>query len=184
MTRVLPILRKAVCDKDHAVFYMYGPRQGRGQADPAVSVYQTYAEIPHRFRGVLVGSRFTNIMYYRLQSGRAKVLAYSEDGVTLQAYGWIQSWAPFKRRFKVFAEDGWVLGPYWTSPDYRRRGLYGRLLRHSLYMLPADTAALIYAAPGNTTSRRGITSAGFESLGEWVISTWLGCLVRARRIDG
>jgi hypothetical protein len=110
-------------------------------------------------------------------------MAYSEDGVTIQAYGWIQSWGPFKRRFRVFGEDGWVLGPYWTAPECRRRGLYGRLLQHSLHLLPADTTALIYASPDNTASRRGITSAGFEPLGEWVISMWLGCLVRARRID-
>ena len=63
-----------------------------------------------------------------MKIGNAKLLCYSEYNQRLQAFGWIQTWKPFRHKFGRLAKDGVMLGPYWTEPHNRGRGLYGKLL--------------------------------------------------------
>jgi len=123
-------------------------------------------------------------MYYRLKWGDAKLLCYSDDGDDLQAYGWIQSWKQFKREFRMISGDGVLLGPFWTAPSQRGKGLYGKLLQHCLFHSPATMPVFIYTSPENTSSQRGILKAGFELVGEWIISMWFRCIVCSREISG
>ena len=122
-------------------------------------------------------------MMYRMRRGKARWLCCSEDGRRVDAYGWIQDWSLFRRRYGAIAARGTMLGFYWTSPAMRGRGLRGRLLAHSLAVCSKDRPIVICVSPDNPASRRGIEKAGFAPLGEWEGTTWFRCFGRLRRIS-
>jgi len=185
MNRLVALGKKAVRTKRTYLFYRYSKgRQGEGEPHEAVRVYAAYRDIPVTFRQVVLPRRYLNVMYYRLQRGLAKLLCYSEDGRRLQAYGWVQAWQPFRRRFRMVAERATMLGPYWTAPDERGKGIYVRLLRHSLYISPKDAPVLVCTSPHNVPSQRGIEKAGFEPVGKWEVTVWFRWLVRWRKLPG
>ena len=184
MRRLVHLLRRFVLDRRRIGFYGWDPRQGSGAADPQVRVYERWQDIPRHFRTVAVPSPWTDAMFYRMKRGRAKLLCLSEDGRRLQAYGWVQDWSPFRRRYGAVAREGTMLGFYWTAPEERGRGLYGRLLAHSLTVCDLGRPVLIAASPQNRASRRGIEKAGFRPLGEWETLTVFRWFSRMRRVSG
>ena len=113
------------------------------------------------------------VMRRRLKRGDARLLCLMEQG-KLCAYGWIQRWRPFRRRLAWLADDGIVLGPYWTAPSQRGKGFYGLLLGHSIALCPERyrKPLLIFARPDNKPSLRGIEKAGFVRLGVYEVSSW------------
>ena len=183
MKRFINLLGRFIYEKRRYLFYGYIPEQGGGCADPHVKVYAAWDEIPLHFRKRALGSPWMNAMYYRMRRGEARLLCYSEDGQRLDAYGWIQDWRPFRRRFGAIADHGTMLGFYWTAPEARGRGLYGRLLAHSLFLCPKDRPILMATSPDNPASRRGIEKAGFASLGEWEGCVWFRWFSRMRRVS-
>lgn len=107
---------------------------------------------------------FGHPLYHRFKQRRAKLLCLEKEGV-VAATGWIQTWHPFRRKFKHLAREATMLGPYWTHPEERGKGLYKKMLRCSLSCVSADIPILIYTSPQNLASQRGIESAGFRKLG-------------------
>ena len=184
MKRAIRLLRRFVHERRVCRFYAYDPRQGTGQADARIRIYSTWAELPEAVRRRVLPRFRMNAMYYRLRRGEARLLCHSADGEQVDAYGWIQDWRPFRRKFAALAREGLMLGPYWTAPEARGRGLYGRLLGQSLSVCLKDRPILIYTSPDNSASRRGIEKAGFQPRGEWQLDVWFGCISRLRRISG
>lgn len=117
-----------------------------------------------------------------MRRGKARLLCFSEDGLQLDAYGWIQDWSLFRRRYGAIATEGVMLGYYWTAPAARGRGLYGRLLSHSLALCRKDRPILIATTPDNTASQRGIVKAGFQSRGEWEVCSYFRWFSWMRRV--
>lgn len=183
MSGLSKLFRRLVHEKRSCLFYSYDLERGAGRADPCVKVYGAWADIPKDFRKIVVPAPWRNAMYYRLGRGEARLLCLSEDGQRLAAYGWIQDWRPFRRKFGALARSGTMLGPYWTSPEARGRGLYGRLLGHSLSLCSTKQPVLIYTSPENAASRRGIEKAGFHPLGRWDLCVWLGAFSDLRKIS-
>ena len=183
MKRALQFLGRCIREKRRYLFYGYQPAQGAGMVDPDVQVYSEWKAVPPHFRKIAAASPWRNAMYYRMRRGQARLLCCSKDGVRLAAYGWIQDWAPFRRRFGAIAQDGAMLGFYWTAPEVRGQGLYGRLLAHSLAVCSKERPIVICVSPDNPASRRGIEKAGFAPLGEWEGTTWFRCCGRLRRIS-
>ncbi len=183
MRRLCRLLSRMAHEKRVCRFYSHDPKRSAGQADSRVTVYEKWMDIPVEFRQVAVPSPWLNVMFYRLKRGEAKLLCYFEEGHRLDAYGWVQDWRPFRRKFGSLAENGTMLGPYWTAPEARGRGLYGRLLSHSLALCLQDGPALIYTSSGNLASQRGIEKAGFHFLGEWELRVWLRVFIRFQRVD-
>lgn len=181
MRGVIVLLKRSLYENRRYLFYSYDPKQGKGRADPHVTVYNCWNAIPAHFRKTAVPSPWISSMCHRLKRGEAKLLCYSADGQQLDAYGWVQEWRPFRRRFGAIAPEGTMLGPYWTDPKARRQGLYGRLLEHSLSLCPPDRLVLIYTSPDNKASQRGIEKAGFHPLGEWDFRMWFRWWVRMKR---
>jgi len=175
-------LLKLVYEKKRCLFYRYVDGQGEGESHRSATVYSSWTDIPVRFRNAVIPFRFTNIMYFRLRRGRAKLLILAENESSVQAYGWIQSWTHFRRDFEMLALDGIMLGPYWTAPRERGKGLYGRLLSHSLHLCPKNKPILIYTSPENTASQNGILKAGFAPLGQWDIIIWFRVFVIRREV--
>lgn len=177
-------LVRLVYERRHCVFYAYCEKQGVGEADDHIRVYVSWSEIPHSYRKIVVKSPWRNVMFYRLLMRSAKLLCYVGEDHNIKAYGWIQDWKPFRRRFHTLAENGIMLGPYWTSQESRGLGIYGLLLRHSLYLCAKDKPILIYTSSENLASRRGIEKAGFRALGEWMYRQWLVLFTSLRKVDG
>ncbi|MDY0149073.1 MAG: hypothetical protein RBT03_03190 [Kiritimatiellia bacterium] len=181
MSPTRPLFKRLIHEQRHYLFYSYQAGQGAGHADEHVHVCDTWAAIPSSWREIVAPSPWRDPKYYRLRRGAARLLCYSGNGQTLEAYGWVQDWRPFRRKFGKLAADGTMLGPYRTVPQARGQGLYGRLLMHSLSICSKEKPVLIYTAPENVASQRGIEKLGFRFLGEWVLDRWLVGFVRLRQ---
>lgn len=124
----------------------------------------------------------SGIMLARLRRQRAVLLTATAGG-QLIGYGWLQSWESVRREFWWLADDGVCLGPYWTHPEQRGRGVYGRLLAHSLAECRRRgwTELYIWADAANAASIRGITKAGFRPRGLHEVSVYLCGAIRRHR---
>lgn len=176
----------AVRRKMTGVFYIYcGQRQGGGRKDKEVRCYDASHPLPlDILRQLKCATTWTGlcVMRRRLKRGHARLLCLLRGG-RLCAYGWVQQWGPFRRRLGWLTLDAVMLGPYWTAPSERGKGLYGRLLAHSIAVCPERDRKplLIFARPGNWASLRGIEKAGFLRLGVYEVTSWLCHLVNRPR---
>ncbi len=183
MTDLLPALRRLVYEKRHVALYTRAPMPGTGRRGSSIDLYRSPGEIPMSFRRTILPHRFLNVMFYRLARRKARVMCLTGDGGTLQGYGWLQEWGPFRRRFNADERAGTMFGPFWTAPEYRRQGVYGRLLQHGVFLCASDGPLFIYASPDNYASRRGIEAAGFELVGEWVSTSSFTFVISAHRVS-
>lgn len=120
------------------------------------------------------------IMLTRLRSRLAVMLAVIHNA-DLIAYGWLQTWGPLRREFGWLAADAICLGPFWTRPADRGKGVYGRMLRHSVYEAQRyypGLAYFVWARMENAASCRGIERVGFEPLGAYRVRLICGGLFR------
>lgn len=175
MVEIRHLLKRLMRERRSCLFYAYAATQGTGCAQANIRVFTNWGSLPEAWRRLIVPAPWLDPKFYRLGRGLARLLCCSEDGRTLDAYGWIQDWKPFRRQFGALATEGTMLGPYRTIPHARGRGLYQRLLLHSLSVCSLDKPVLIYTTPDNVASRRGIEKAGFRFLGTWVIERRWGC---------
>jgi L-amino acid N-acyltransferase YncA len=114
------------------------------------------------------------LMQRRLMHLGAVLLAVVTQG-DLAAYGWIQTWRPHRRQFAWLARDAVCLGPYWTNPRLRGRGLYQQLLAHSVRECQQrfpEKEIYVWSLVSNPASIRGLEKAGFRSLGDHAISAY------------
>lgn len=111
-------------------------------------------------------SGIADVMRWRLFRGNAFLLTLETAENEVAAFGWVQNWKPFRRRFSKISTSGWMLGFYHTSPSWRRKGLYGELLQESILRAPKDESIYIYCSTTNTASANGIAKAGFRYLGD------------------
>jgi hypothetical protein len=148
----------------------------KSQISSNVNVFNNYSEIPNAIKEKVVKYHLINPLYYRLKSGIATLLTI-QNNRDLIAYGWIQKWKPFKKKFGWFVKgEAIMLGPYWTSPDYRGRGYYSELLRKSIFLADNNLQLVIYTAKSNLKSRKGIEKEGFKFLGTFKIIFLLRCI--------
>lgn len=135
-------------------------------------------ELVRRYREQ-IGARGTWWMFRRLRRDQAVFLALVDAG-EMVGTGWVQRWAPMRREFWWLAEDAVALGPYWTHPAHRGRGIYGRLLARSLAECRRRgwDDIYIWADKENASSIRGIEKAGFRALGKHRVRVYLNGLFR------
>ncbi|HET6429693.1 MAG TPA: GNAT family N-acetyltransferase [Phycisphaerae bacterium] len=92
----------------------------------------------------------------------------------------------YRRIFPVIEGDqALLIGPCFTDPDYRGRGIYPRILRHIVTELGGRGYGPFYVhtSPANAASLRGIEKAGFLRLGWWSGRRWLlNAWVSTRRV--
>jgi GNAT superfamily N-acetyltransferase len=177
--------RLAIFRRDHLVIYSYSPRQGEGVFDPRVRASTEFSKVPPAVRDTLrreAGRWGLWSARYRIVRG-ATLLYVTEQG-RLLAYGWIQKWDPLPRRLRWLAPSGTILGYFWTAPENRGQGLYGRLLKHCLAICEDrhSVAVIVYAEAWNKRSLRGLEKVGFVRLGEYEITSALFGLICSRRV--
>ena len=167
--------------RDFCVFTCSAPHGG-GAREGGIEVYDSGRMPPQDVRAALqrhTGRVKSRLMLHRMRRHGGMLLTMME-GPKLLGYGWIQTWRPVKREFWWLANDAICLGPYWTHPDMRGRGIYGRLLSRSLFECRRRgwDELYIWAGVDNAPSIRGIEKAGFRSLGRHRVSTYVFGLVR------
>lgn len=178
LKNIASLLWYQVHHKQRYSFYRYAEQQP--DADDSVSEYKSWGDIPIDFRDGAMPPPW--ILIHRQRLGQARLLCLADPEAKLQAWGWIQSWKPFSRKFSMIADDAVMLGPYWTAPEHRGKGLYGRLLKHSVHLCQNGKAILIATPPDNLASQKAITKAGFVFCGEWEVSLWFRIFVRRRLV--
>lgn len=166
-------------------FFRYpadAPRVDPGAAPAGCTVrrFDDAAPLPSGIAAVVFPRGRLDTMRWRYRRRLAALLVLLGAGERVVAYGWIQSWRPFRRRFRAIAAEGRMLGFYWTHPAERGRGLYSDMLRRSIAMIPAPEPLIIYAEHGNVASIRGIRTAGFEHLADLEVHRWLHVFFRCR----
>lgn len=143
---------------------------------PVVAAYRRHA-----------GRVAAQLMLSRLARGHATLLSIME-GDDMLAYGWLQEWPAMRREFWWLGDTGLALGPYWTHPDHRGKGLYGRMLGHSLAICRdrPPTPLFIWARAENAPSIAGIERTGFfRDLGRHQVRVaWFGLVRRHAALDG
>jgi len=167
--------------------YTSTPQQVARNPDPRVEVFDAFRPPPDEITGLYqrhAGRRAAYLMLGRLRRNGAVLLVLREAN-TLLAYGWLQSLRCLQREFWWLPRSAVCLGPFWTHPDHRGKGLYGRLLSASLHECKARSweELYIWAQADNPSSNRGIEKAGFRFIGTYRIYTYLlGCVRRHRKV--
>ncbi len=140
------------------------PPEGAFPPGYRVQVFEPGSSVPEQVARVAMPRALLDVMRWRFRRGDASLMAVFDDRGDVASYGWIQSWRPFRRRFRKVAREGSMLGFYWTHPAHRGRGLYRAMLARSLALVRGKEPIIIYASAGNAVSQRGIEGAGFEFL--------------------
>jgi RimJ/RimL family protein N-acetyltransferase len=124
----------------------------------------------------------TWLMHRRARQRRIRFFGLVIDG-ELAAFAGIRAWSIERRECAWLRRPGPLLGPAWTDPKHRGKGLHRRLLLHRLHVCKnaaadvAYTSAFVY----NTASRRNIERAGFRARGCVVIRrAWFRLVVDVR----
>lgn len=147
-----------------------------------IAEYNNYSEIPKFISKKIFMCPYLSSLYYRIKSKNARLISI-DNGVELIAYGWIQNWKPFKKKFGWMFKNAVMLGPYWTNEKFRGRGIYGDLLKYSLANIPSNIPVLIYTALSNITSQKGIEKNGFEKIGNFRVSLFFRTFSIYRKIE-
>jgi len=118
-------------------------------------------------------------MFNRLRHHGALLLMLVENSELL-GFGWLQSGRAMRREFWWLDDHVLCLGPFWTHPAHRGRGVYGRLLGAAVAECRRRgwNRSYIWAQSSNISSIRGIEKAGFAPLGTHRVRTGLLGLVR------
>jgi hypothetical protein len=183
------IIRFVVGERKVSLVYAYDPRrQGEGRRDPCIAEYGPDRVVPPEIQRQIwaaEGRLSFRLMRWRLKRYGGKLLCLIESG-QVSAYGWIQGWGLFRRRFGWLAPEARMLGFYWTAPGRRGSGLYGRLLLHSIAACESRDRMplLVMTSPQNVSSQKGIEKAGFIKIGTFEVDRApLGLAYRHRTME-
>ena len=146
-------------------------------ADPSIFIFDSSNKLPDHLRKEFTKLRGLGMWiftWFRMKFRGSRFLCLIE-GNRICAYGWAEVSSPFLRRYRWLIPSAFLLGPFWTAPDQRGRGLYGRLLSKCLAINPdpAKLPVFIHADATNTSSLRGIEKAGFQKLGTFEVTSYL-----------
>ncbi len=176
------IIKKLFWVYEYCVIYNLGNKIDIKTINDNIIVYSEYKNIPNFIIQKLNIRFFLNPLFHRIKSKNAKLLCIY-DQKDLIAYGWIQNWKPFKRKYGWLYKNATMLGPYWTNPDYRGKGIYGRLISHSIAISDKNLPLIIYTSPQNVSSQKGIEKAGFTKIGTFRILLVLRLFQWHKKID-
>jgi GNAT superfamily N-acetyltransferase len=177
--KLFSFLIKLIYENEAYVFYTFSREKNSISAafEPELRIYQNWETGGKAFHSILP-RWWMQPLYYRFRKGQAQLITWEENGQIL-AYGWIQTWSPFRKKFGSIFKNALMLGPYFTEPKSRGKGLYKKLLAYSLAQCEPEMPIAIYTSPSNISSQRGIEGSGFEKIGtfriqmlfrHWVIS--------------
>lgn len=160
---------KWLCERESRVFYEFkGTRPSLQEIDCAVPgemalEHHIYpSTIPPAIYQALFPYGYS-LLLHRMKHQMAEIVALSA-GEELVAYGWMQKWAPFRRLYKSISSSGTMIGPAWTSPRWRGRGIHVLMLKKRLYLAPLSQRVFSFVEEKNHASRKGLIRSGFTEV--------------------
>lgn len=131
-------------------------------SDVELDVYTSSSEISSCIKQNLFPHRFS-VLQYRMRRGLAKVVVLKTQR-ELIAYGWLQSWEPFRRVFADISTQGLMIGPAWTAPEWRGKGVHGLMLTKRIMIAEKVKPIFTFAEENNRASISGIERVGFRKI--------------------
>jgi hypothetical protein len=172
--RAIQLCKKIIFNSGEYTIYSFdSSRKIYYEYDSEIKKYSEYEEIPEHVKNELFRLSLLNPLYYRIKLKQAVLLCFHSETQVI-SFGWIQSWKPFKKKFGWLFKNATMLGPFWTNPQYRGEGYYGRLLKHCIVLSNRNLPILIYAAPENISSKKGIEKLNFKKIGDYRINVIFG----------
>lgn len=166
--------RFVIADHVELAWYRW-PTDGRTFAlDPEIQLYSRENPMPDHVAddmARMMGAWALRVFKWRTARGHSRVYVFpAERGAA--SYAWVSDMCLYRKYFKI-AGPGWMLGPYATREDHRRKGLYARLLRHTLTHLAGidNRVRWAFADVDNVVPRRAMEELGFEPLGVYETHT-------------
>lgn len=120
------------------------------------------AELPSAVHRVLFPNGHS-LLLHRMKRHLAQVVTLTLHD-ELIAYGWLQSWKPFRRLYRSISTSGTMIGPAWTSPGWRGRGFHSLMLSMRLNLATSSGRTLSFVEIDNHASRKGLTRTGFTEV--------------------
>lgn len=156
-----------------AHFFMPFATWWRGDPLPAQPPLPAFSA--ERSQDVLLIARLTELpeqnVVARFQAGHHIYIAFINKQPA--AYGWVatQRGGISELHFSfTFAHPAIYLWDFMTLPEWRGNGIYPHLLQAIIQQEQTIERFWIGFAPGNDASERGIRKAGFEVVGDFVIT--------------
>lgn len=126
-----------------------------------IFIFRSLKEIPKTIYQQLFPK--VSCMQFRLWRKKAALVCFIRTD-TLIAYGWVQNWESFGA-FKAIEPNATMLGPFWTNPNFRGQGFYGKLIDYAITLCNQNYPAIIYAHHCNDSSLNGIRKKQFQEVG-------------------
>ena len=172
MRQLKPLYRFIVTERPvYATYVWDAEKHGPGKKDDDIIEW-----LPGRKLDPLVEERMNRAgsllprlrMRRRWQKGFVRLFTLMVDGKPA-CFGMTQDWSIIRRELASFDRQGDMLGPYWTLPEYQRRGLYSRMLLHNVHLLAeaGKTYTYVWVQVYNVASRKAIERCGFHPMGCW-----------------
>lgn len=105
-----------------------------------------------------------SVLRCRMARDLAEIVVLTQSQ-QLIAYGWIQSWRPFRRVFRAISERGTMIGPAWTHPEWRGQGLHSLILRKRILLSAGSGPLYSFVEEENIASMKGLKRTGFFEIG-------------------
>lgn len=147
----------------------------------SLSMYDTYSGIPTWLQKELFKSTLSP-MRKRLENASAKIYVVV-DGDSLIASAWTQSMTPFLSRYGMEFENAIMLGPDWTHPNFRGKGLHPFLIRKRIESADAGTRLLAVVEGGYKDSIKGFVKNGFVLKKRCRVSTLVSLWHLSKELD-
>lgn len=164
LRNLILLFSKIIYEKSDFVFYTIQNTNGENtKFSNSLKFYPDYKS-GKNVAGKILRNRFVQPLYHRFRAGKAQLITW-EENEEIMAYGWLQSWEPFKVKFGKIYPDATMLGPYYTLPQERGKGIYKKLLAFSLHHCTKEKPIAIYTSRNNISSQKGIEGSGFSKIG-------------------
>lgn len=122
---------------------------------------QVFSPSLFRFRLEKHGNVLLHFLWYLCCRRGYKIYYVLHQGRVIH---WSHVLTKYFRLAFMAAEDG-EIGPCWTSPDFRGRGIFPAVLREIVAREPIAGRWFVFARSDNHASKRAIEKAGFQHAG-------------------
>lgn len=160
---------KLLYKRETLVFYEFtGTRPefddiaGQIPADMSLEHHTCAAELSPAIHRALFPYGYS-LLLHRMKRHVAQVVTLTLDD-ELIAYGWLQTWDPFRHLYHDISTTGTMIGPAWTSPEWRGKGIHSLMLSMRLHLAPPGERTFSFAENDNHASRKGLIRTGFSKI--------------------
>lgn len=122
----------------------------------------------YTYRKFLFGAKdkiFKSILFAISARGKHKILCVENEKKEIIHYSFV---IPYCRKFQFMKKGDYCIGPCWTHPDYRGKGIYGNVLDYvstSITSENNDADCYVLIREANIASSNGIKKSKYIPVG-------------------